>query len=301
MSTALVVDGKVYVIDCGRSAVTQYRRAGLPFAQLQAMFITHLHADHIADYYNFFQLGGGTLPAIIEGLDGPVPVYGPGPAGGLQPAFGGKPVPLTNPENPTPGLAELTRRCVEAYAYSNNVFMRDSGLPDTSAMPDVHEIRVPDVGASFTHTAPACEPFEVMRDEHVRVTATLVPHGPVFPAFAYRFDTKYGSVTFSGDTKESENLVTMARDTDVLVHEAVNLEGSNLPRVSKDHMLSSHVPVQNVGAIAQRADAKMLVLSHIIDFAEPTIDEGKWMGWGRRGYGGRVVIGRDLQSLVVAD
>jgi hypothetical protein len=49
-STALVVDGKVYVVDCGRSSATQYRRAGLDFADLEGIFITHLHADHVADY-----------------------------------------------------------------------------------------------------------------------------------------------------------------------------------------------------------------------------------------------------------
>jgi ribonuclease BN (tRNA processing enzyme) len=54
------------------------------------------------------------------------------------------------------------------------------------------------------------KPFIVMKDDKVTVTATLVPHGPVFPAFAYRFDTKYGSVTFSGDTTKSTNLITLA-------------------------------------------------------------------------------------------
>ena len=28
------------------------------FANLEAIFITHQHADHLADYYNYFLLGG---------------------------------------------------------------------------------------------------------------------------------------------------------------------------------------------------------------------------------------------------
>ncbi|MFJ6690531.1 hypothetical protein [Streptomyces sp. NPDC091294] len=32
ISSALVVDGATYVVDCGRSAVTQYIRAGLTLA-----------------------------------------------------------------------------------------------------------------------------------------------------------------------------------------------------------------------------------------------------------------------------
>src|SRR5690242_16446100 len=48
MSSALTVEGRNYVIDAGRSSVTQYLNAGLLFANLTGIFITHLHADHIA-------------------------------------------------------------------------------------------------------------------------------------------------------------------------------------------------------------------------------------------------------------
>ncbi|GCE39450.1 Hydrolase (HAD superfamily) [Rhodococcus wratislaviensis] len=90
-------------------------------------------------------------------------------------------------------------------------------------MPVVHEIALAELGADFTNTCPPCAPFTVMSDERVHVTATLVPHGPAFPSFAYRFDTEYGSVTFSGDTTVSDNLVELARGSDVLIHEAVTL------------------------------------------------------------------------------
>ncbi|MEN0136337.1 MAG: hypothetical protein AAGC80_14385, partial [Rhodococcus sp. (in: high G+C Gram-positive bacteria)] len=54
----------------------------------------------------------------------------------------------------------------------------------------------------------------------VEVSAVLVPHGPIFPSFAFRFDTAHGSVTFSGDTTYGHNLVRPAEGSDVLVHEA---------------------------------------------------------------------------------
>ncbi|MDI2030219.1 MBL fold metallo-hydrolase [Saccharopolyspora sp. TS4A08] len=61
IASALVVDGRVYIIDCGRSATTQYLRAGLHFRNLNSIFLTHLHADHLADYYNF-SCSPGTSP-----------------------------------------------------------------------------------------------------------------------------------------------------------------------------------------------------------------------------------------------
>ncbi|MFC7449866.1 MBL fold metallo-hydrolase [Rhodococcus daqingensis] len=301
ISTALVVDGTPYLVDCGRASVTQYRRSGLKFAALKNIFITHLHADHVADYYNFFMLGGGSDPKIDDAVSGPVQVYGPGPAGGLQPAFGGAPVPTAVPENPTPGLAELTRRCNEAFAYSNNVLMRDTGLQDTAAIAVVNEIALPPIGATFENTHPPTAPFPVMSDDRVRVTATLVPHGPVFPSFGFRFDTEYGSVTFSGDTAISDNLIELARGSDVLVHESVNIEGSQLSTAAKDHMIQSHTQVQEVGSVAERADVPKLVVSHVADFGPttPNLDMTQWTNWAKQGYSGDVIIGNDLQTITV--
>ncbi|MCZ9344776.1 MBL fold metallo-hydrolase, partial [Streptomyces sp. TRM76130] len=52
ISTALVVNGNAYLIDCGRGAVSQYVRAGLDPLRIKGIFITHLHVDHTADYFN---------------------------------------------------------------------------------------------------------------------------------------------------------------------------------------------------------------------------------------------------------
>ncbi|GLB63139.1 hypothetical protein NCCP2495_10170 [Dietzia sp. NCCP-2495] len=131
------------------------------------------------------------------------------------------------------------------------------------------------------------------------VTATLVPHGPVYPSFAFRFDTDYGSVTFSGDTRLSENLDRLAAGTDTLVHKAINVEGSGLPPAFVAHNLESHVEVQEVGKIAQKAGATRLVLSHLGDHTG-VIDEAKWKAWAQDGYDGEVIVGRDLQRLVLA-
>ncbi|WP_245663023.1 MBL fold metallo-hydrolase [Nocardia inohanensis] len=300
ISSALVVDGRVYLVDCGQSSVWQYHRAGLKFAVLKNIFVTHLHSDHVADYNNFFMLGGSTDTSTTDGVSPPIQVYGPGSAGGLPVAFGTANPAVAQPDNPAPGLAELTRRCNEAFAYSDNVLMRDTGLQDTGAIAEVHEIALPAIGASYTNTAPATAPFPVMSDDRVRVTATLVPHGPVFPSFAFRFETEYGAVTFSGDTTNSDNLVELARGSQILVHEAINTEGGNLSAAAQSHMTESHTAVQQVGTIAERADVATLVLSHIADFGPTaTVDADRWTQWAQQGYGGRVIVGSDLQTISI--
>ena len=298
IATALVVDGITYVIDCGRGATTQFSRAGLKFKSLKSIFITHLHADHVADYYNFFMQAGLIPDPSGDILPGPINVYGPGPAGGLPPKFGGGIAPTIAPQDPTPGIATLTERCHEAYAYNSNIFMRDSGANDIQDYALVREIVLPKSGANFKNTSPPMRPFHVMEDDKVRVSAVLVPHGQIFPSFAYRFDTTHGSVTFSGDTTYSENLVTLAKGSDVLVHEAVNLRGSHaISPAVLNHTVESHVEVQKVGPIAQRTGAHKLILTHLIDLVNHPLDSNQWKNWAQEGYDGQVIIGQDLQRI----
>lgn len=299
IATAVVVDGATYVVDCGRAATTRYVEAGLRLDSLRGIFLTHLHADHVADYYNFFLLGGHIENILGDTLAGPVPVYGPGPAGGLPPKFGGGTAPTVAPGSPTPGTAEMTARLHEAYAYSDNIFLRDMTIRDIRTLADVHEIVLPPLRAGHRNTAPPTAPFPVMEDDRVKVTATLVPHGPVFPAFAFRFDTDHGSVTFSGDTRRTANLTLLARGTDMLVHEAINVRDVQLPPADLEHMLESHVEVQEVGAVAQEADAGTLVLSHISNLGSP-IDAPRWQRMAAAGYDRPVVVGADRQRLVIA-
>jgi ribonuclease BN (tRNA processing enzyme) len=297
ISSAVVVDGKVYLVDVGRAAVTQYVRAGLPLRGLRGVFITHLHADHIADYFNLFLLAGNGHPKHRDAIPDKVAVFGPGPAGGLPEGDW----PTQSPDRPTPGILALTDLAAEAYAYSTNVFVRESGIRPTRDLADVHEIDVTTTGATFQNTSPDMEPLLVWEDGDVRVSAVLVPHGPVFPAFAYRFDTPYGSATFSGDTTYSDNLERLATGTDVLVHEAINIEGAQMPAALREHLVEGHVEIQKVGGIAQRSGAKRLVLSHVGDLVHKVATPERWEPWAQEGYDGPVRMARDLDVLTIAE
>ena len=49
ISSALVVDERVFVDDCGRGSPSAFVEAGLDFTRLEAVLLTHLHADHTGD------------------------------------------------------------------------------------------------------------------------------------------------------------------------------------------------------------------------------------------------------------
>ena len=302
IAQAVVVDGRTYVVDCGGSATRQLRRARL-LGGLHRVLLTHLHSDHTCDYFNVFLLGW----PIIQ-WNPPVHVYGPGPAGGLPPDDAGRPVPLHNPANPTPGIVDLTESQFAAYAYDINIRMRESGRHDLRAVVVPHDLDVPpDAGPE--QVSPPMEPLLVEDDGDVRITATLVRHAPVFPAFAYRFDTAAGSVVFSGDTAPSDNLVRLAQGAGTLVHEVYDdglVEEDSGPQTEEEaweaqrrhhHMVTSHTGLSEVGRVAAEAGVRRLVLTHFIPGDDARPDE-HWLG-GIKDFDGEVVVAADLMELTL--
>ncbi|EYS93718.1 hydrolase [Cupriavidus sp. SK-4] len=312
ISSALVVDGDVYLIDFGQGWLRRYLQAGLGkmpgkpgLSSLRAAFITHLHADHVVDYPALFLFGS------TDGLAArktPVRVFGPGPRGSLVPVAGANRtnVPVIHPEDPTPGTVAMTESIYKAFATDINDNIRDSQKPDPHTLVAVEDIKVPDgvVADANRDPAPDMQPFPVYQDDKVKVTAILVSHAPVYPSFAFRFDTADGSVVVSGDTSPSQNLIRLAKGADVLVHEVIDTQWIDefLPKprnpaqeAKARHLIESHTAVEAVGAVAQASGVKTLVLSHL---APADSSESRWRR-AQEGYSGRVVVGKDLMWLGV--
>jgi ribonuclease BN (tRNA processing enzyme) len=308
ISQAVVVGGRTYVVDCGSGVTRQLRRARL-LSGLRQVFLTHLHSDHTCDYFNLFLLGW----PIIQ-WNPPVDVFGPGPAGGagaLPPDHPQRPVPLHRPELPTPGLVALTDSHLAAHAYDINIRMREAGRHDLGTLIVPHELPIPDGSGAHgpDDVAPEMEPFSVTEDDAVRVTATLVRHAPVFPAFAFRFDTDGASVVVSGDTAPCANLTRLARGADVLVHEVFDDSLDEPPPEETEeeaweaarrhhHMVTSHTPLSEVGRVAAEAGVRRLVLTHFIPGDDTTPDE-RWLKGVTGGFDGEVLVGRDLMELAL--
>jgi ribonuclease BN (tRNA processing enzyme) len=244
----------------------------------------------------------------LDGVKRPIPIYGPGDRGGVPPVFGDRPDPgFIAPDDPTPGTKGMTDQIVRAFAADLNERLRGSGGTHPLTTFDVHDIVLPaGVEAPIDHgPMPRIRPFLVHEDERVRVTATLVEHSPVFPAFAFRFETDDGSVTFSGDTAPSPNLIELAAGTDVLVHEVIDRAWVESlfpePRTPEaeatmHHLLDAHTTIEDVGPIAEAAGAATLVLNHILPLDNPM---SRWRR-AADGFSGRLLVGADLDEVALS-
>ena len=188
-----------------------------------------------------------------------------------------------------PPLEKMTKLFFEMNACDIDVRVVDEDRVPLPPLVHVHELN--DGG-------------RVLQDENLTVTATLVDHPPVVPAFAYRFDASDRSIVISGDTLPSDNLIRLAGGADVLVHEALYVPAldrlaARVPNGAalKRSILSHHTPVEEAGRVARAAGVKRLVLSHFVPADDPAVTDQMWLEGAHTHFSGEVILGKDLLEL----
>ena len=188
-----------------------------------------------------------------------------------------------------PPLETMTRLFFKMNAYDIDTRIANEGRVPLAPLVHVHELRT---GGT------------VMSDGTVKVTAALVDHAPVVPAFAYRFDAPDRSIVISGDTAPSQNLVKLAAGADVLVHSvmyppAIDRLVSRVPNAAalKSSILAHQTSAEDAGRIAQDAGVKTLVLSHFVPPDDPDVTDAMWLDAAKRQFRGTIIIGRDLLEV----
>jgi ribonuclease BN (tRNA processing enzyme) len=298
ISAALVIDGRVFVIDCGRGSPSAFVDAGLDFTRLEAIFITHLHADHTGDLTGMLLYPWG----VRVGVDGPVApirVHGPSRPRTLPTGDASFHRETTiHPELPAPGTADLVESILAGNAYHLNVMPLDAHMPDAGGL-----VRAIDIQAPSRTEGVARGSIPVIDDRGVRVTAVAVTHGRAVPALAYRFDTPDGSVVFSGDTTVNEDLISLAHGADILVHcvaDLAYLGRHGVTGAELDRMAALHTDVTEVGAVAERAEVDELILTHYVPAEPDAITDAEWAQRAGEGFRGKTTAGHDGLRRVIA-
>jgi len=234
--TLVAAGDNLYIVDAGLGSVRNLVMWHVPLAQVKGVFLTHFHSDHIGD------LGELRLQTWVAGRRAPLKVYGP------------------------PGVEDVVAGFNRAYSHDADYRTAHHG-EDFLPREDVDLVAVPVPMSGATARA--------LSENGLNVTAIRVDHGPVKPAYGYRFDYAGRSISISGDTSYYEPFAKAAHGSDVMVHEAQSnrlvallgqaLTAGGYPRPAKimHDIPTYHTTPVDAARIANLAQAKLLVFSHI--------------------------------------
>jgi ribonuclease Z len=250
--------------DAGRATVLRLMEAGTPPHALTALFLTHVHSDHVVDLPDVAMTRWVQQQLVRSG-----------------------PLVVVAPEGVA---ARFVDRMLEPF--DDDLALRVDHVGAEPISVDLRTFPVPS------------SPTEVWRsdDGAVRVQAVAVHHEPVPDAVAYRVDTPDGAVVVSGDTRVCDEVEALSMGADVLVHEACRTSVL-APRIAGtvfETIFSYHADTVALGGLAARAGVPHVVLTHLIPPPETAEDAAGFADDLRRGgYDGRITVGEDLVTVSI--
>lgn len=279
--------------DVGRGTTQRLSQVGVQAPRVQAIFITHVHSDHVDGLADLMQVrwhfaSQGPKVDLVCSADAM------SPAGHVLSCTG------------------LSQNIGAAYTNSGELAQRlaENGDRLAGGPADLFNLKTFEANG---------ETVEVWRADDVVVTAISSRHVPGH--MSYRVDTPAGSVVIGGDagndipappreTSSSASVEALAQGADILVHSTIH------PVMGPDHDSGFPPPVYfrqstatDLGALAERASVSNLMLTHLIPplgavrqgpFPIPggALSEADYDAATRDGgYTGNVVVGTDLATI----
>lgn len=259
----LVSHGQVHLqFDAGRGTVLRLAEAGLMPHLLSAQFVTHYHSDHVVDLVDV------VMTRWIMGQLHPAP-----------------PLDIVVPEGPA---TAFVHRMLDPY--DDDVLIRRQHVGSDAIQMNVLPF------------APKSQPDTVWRssDGEVVVEAVAVHHEPVQASVAFRVTTPDGSVVISGDTRVCDEVFELAREADVLVHEACRKTAMSAAVAGSvfEKIFDYHADTALLGSFAQRYGIRHMVLTHLIPQPRNDDDIKAFQKDLRNaGYTGNITVGKDLDRV----
>ncbi len=259
-SYLLWIDGEPrLLIDAGSGSFLRYAEAGGKLETLDAILVTHLHADHAGDLIDVLNSGG------FEGRSEPLVLVGPDAA----PRF--------------PSMSAFTQRLLGkeggAFAYNGGYGDGTENKPELS----VREI---------TTAEGSADPIGLDVSNDYSVMAHPVHHGPV-PALGYAIEIGDKSFVITGDQSAlSERFLadlTGSEPTILFAHHVINGEDGQ-PR-------GLHRTPAQVGELAGALEPGRLVLTHNMERSLMPIDAS--LSAIAQSYPGEVSVAMDLDCYAL--
>ena len=262
-SIALKAFGDVMLFDCGEGTQRQILSTKVSPMKISKIFITQYHGDHILG------LPGLLQSMSLHGRETPLTIYGPKGLKNIKNAINSLgycaiEYPIEFIEIDSGIIEETEEYVITAQRVKHNVpclaysieekkkprFLREKAI----------ELGVP-VGPAFGR---------LHNGEEVEVDGKIIK-----PEQVLGEPRKGRKITYSGDTRPCEEMISLAKDSTVLIHEStfIEKEKSN----AEEHAHSTSI---DAAYIAKDSNSKELILTHIStryskEYEEMMLNEAK--------------------------
>ena len=264
-ATLVQVDGQNLLFDAGRGAATRLVQMNVALRDLDAVFLTHFHHDHLIGLDDIWMTGW------------------------LPPPFGRRQVPMQI-WGPT-GTANLLDNLEDAFELNTSIRIPDELLPPDGIKLNAHEFAAD--GVVYENDGVEVTAFAVNHGELIK------------PAYGYRIDYDGRSVAISGDTRFDRNLIAAAKGVDLIIHEVALASDELLASSEQfRRIVAHHTTPEEAGIVFAEVNPRLAVYTHLVILRGPTIPEAPLstlIPRTRTNYDGPLVIGEDLMSFDVGD
>jgi ribonuclease Z len=231
-SLAIVADRRVLLFDCGEGTQHQLLRAPVKSGAIEAIFISHLHGDHV------YGLPGLLATLSMNGRTRPLDLIGP------------------------EGLREYVESMLRTSFHNPQFELRFAATPFVG---DGFRVE----SALLEHSIPS-HGYLFIEDDHPgrfdlgKARALGIPPGPLYGELVRARDPRVlgpsrpgRRIAFCTDTRRCDASIELARGADVLIHESTYDESMSAEAHERFH--STCIDAAHVAAAA---GVKRLLLTH---------------------------------------
>jgi ribonuclease BN (tRNA processing enzyme) len=274
-SNLLIVDDVPYLVDAGDNVTRRIVQSKTDFTRVGTIFITHPHNDHTGGIAHLLNV------AWQYARKEPIEIIGP------------------------PGTEETVQGALAFNRVDEEIRLSENRDQPLSTI-----VKAKNVGTGM-----------VYQDGNMKVIAQenshfqFQPGSPAYgkyKSYSYRFETKYGTVVFTGDTGPSGQLADFAKGATILVSEALAIDEikgrmqragqwQKLSETEKAgwemHMSQEHITPEQAGKLATDAGVKTLVLSHLSASGIDNDDYARFVERAATTFSGKIVAAKDLMEF----
>jgi len=234
-SVALAYNGNVYLFDCGEGTQRQMMKFGVSYAKVKAIFISHLHLDHVLGMFGLME----TLKLI--GRTEPLYVFGPK---GIAEMVGKR-------------ALVVVKEIDDKFEYREEGFTVSAFRTNHMAHGSFGFVFEEDEKRRFHEKEAKALGIQGKLFTEIQQKGSLTLNGKKIKLEDVTYVQKGKKIVYSGDTAFCKDLVSASKGADLLIHEATFADDK-----AEEAKERRHSTVSDAVKACQQAKAKQLLLVH---------------------------------------